>query len=48
MGKSSEQFIKQREYDYRPLTPVPVEFLWKEYFTMLGDQYNYEYNQTEK
>tara|TARA_R110000803_G_scaffold155929_1_gene220507 strand:- start:762 stop:908 length:147 start_codon:yes stop_codon:yes gene_type:complete len=48
MGKSSEEFIKQREGDTRPLAPTPIDFIWKEYFTMLGDQYNYEYKQTEK
>jgi hypothetical protein len=50
MGKSSEKFIEQREVeqDELPLPPTPTEFAWKEYFTMLGTQYNYELKKTTK
>ncbi len=50
MGKSSEKFIKTREeeQDAKPLTQIPTEFLWKEYFTMLGQQYNYEFKPEKK
>jgi len=43
MGKSSEEFMKQREREQsnNPLSPPPTEDVWKEYFTMLGQQYNY-------
>jgi len=46
MGKSSEKFIETREQeqDSKPLTKVPTEFLWKEYFTILGQYYNYKPN----
>jgi len=46
MGKSSEKFIeiREEEQDNRPLLPTPTEFIWKEYFTMLGKQFNYKPN----
>jgi|TARA_R100000951_G_C2593233_1_gene165728 hypothetical protein len=46
MGRSSEKFIETREeeLDNSPLLPTPTEFLWKEYFTMLGQYYNYKPN----
>ena len=50
MGKSSAQFIKQREeeQDNSPMHPTPTEFIWKEYFTMLGTQYQYNYKHKKK
>ncbi len=50
MGKSSEKFIeiREEEQDNRPLLPTPTEFIWKEYFTMLGTQYQYNYKHKKK
>ena len=52
MGRSSEKFIETREVEQLDsksfASYVPTEFLWKEYFTMLGQQYNYEPNTTKK
>jgi len=50
MGKSSEKFmriIEEEQYN-KPLSPPPTEFIWKEYFTMLGQQYNYEFKPKKK
>ena len=50
MGKSSEKFMRIREEEQynKPLSPPPTEFIWKEYFTMLGQQYNYEFKPKQK
>jgi hypothetical protein len=39
MGKSSEEFIKQREEELNSLPILEVPFSWKLYFEQLGKQY---------
>jgi len=40
MGRSSEEFIKQREGELNSLPTTQDPFSWRLYFEQLGNQYN--------
>ena len=40
MGRSSEEFIKQREGELNSLPIAQDPFSWRLYFEQLGNQYN--------
>jgi hypothetical protein len=40
MGRSSEEFIKQREGELNSLPITQDPFSWRLYFEQLGNQYN--------
>lgn len=40
MGRSSEEFIKQREGELNSLPIVEAPFSWRLYFEQLENQYN--------
>ena len=40
MGRSSEEFIKQREGELNSLPTIQAPFSWGLYFEQLGNQYN--------
>lgn len=39
MGRSSEEFIKQREGELNSLPTIQAPFHWRLYFEQLGDHY---------
>jgi hypothetical protein len=42
MGKSSEEFIRQREREQELIPLVSSSMNWREYFTKLGQTYIHE------
>ena len=47
MGRSSEEFIKQREGELNSLPIISTPFSWEEYFVNLGNQYRKTINEKQ-